>query len=190
MKFFGRWIAALAIGALCATPAFAQQTLPQGAVVKGTLAQALPSKNVNVGDQFTLTNVASQDGSVTGATVYGHVAAVQRASMGRKAEIQLAYDRIQFADGTSTDVRGQTISMYEKRHPNNAVKDVVGAVGGMVIGNIIGKWTGMPTNLGGGLGAAGGFIVAHNVQENFTVPTGTTVAMRLSQPVVRPQANQ
>jgi len=188
MKFLSRLGSALAIAGLCASPAFAQQTLPQGAVVKGTLAQQLGSKNVNVGDQFTLTNVASQDGSVTGATVYGHVAAVQRASMGRKAQIALAYDRIQFADGTSTDVRGQTVSMYEKQHVNTTVKDGAGAVGGMVVGNVIGKWTGMPTNLGGGLGAAGGFIVAHNVQENFTVPAGTTVSMRLSQPVVRPQA--
>lgn len=190
MKSLARLGAALAIGALCAAPALAQQTLPQGAVVKGTLAQVLNSKNVNVGDQFTLTNVASQDGSVTGATVYGHVASVQRASMGRKAEIGLAYDRIQFADGTSTDVRGQTVSMYEKPKVNSVVKDVAGAVGGMVVGNIVGKWTGMPTNLGGGLGAAGGFIVANNVQENFMVPVGTTVSMRLSQPVVRPQANQ
>jgi hypothetical protein len=185
-----RWIATLAVGALCAAPALAQQTLPQGAVVKGVLAQELASKSVQVGDQFTLTNVASQDGSVTGATVYGHVAAVQRASMGRKAEIQLAYDRIQFADGTSTDVRGQTVSMYEKRRVNNVVKDVAGAVGGMVVGNIVGKWIHLPTNVGGTVGAAGGFIVAHNVQENFTIPAGTLVTMRLSQPVVRPQASQ
>src|SRR5579875_2065432 len=168
-----RWIATLAVGALCAAPALAQQTLPQGAVVKGVLAQELASKSVQVGDQFTLTNVASQDGSVTGATVYGHVAAVRRASMGRKAEIQLAYDRIQFADGTSTDVRGQTVSMYEKRRVNNVV-----------------KWIHLPTNVGGTVGAAGGFIVAHNVQENFTIPAGTLVTMRLSQPVVRPQASQ
>lgn len=190
MKSPARWFAALTISALCAAPAFAQQTLPQGAVVKGTLAQVLASKSANVGDQFQLTNVASQDGSVTGATVYGHVAAVQRASQGRRAQLQLAYDRIQFADGTSTDVRGSTVSMTQKQRVNTVAKDVVGAVGGMVIGNIIGKWTGLPTNLGGGLGAAGGFLVANNVQQNFTVPAGTTITMRLSQPVVRPQASQ
>lgn len=185
-----RWLAALALCALCAAPALAQQTLPQGAVVKGILTQPLASKSANVGDQFTLTHVASQDGSVTGATVYGHVAAVQRATQGRRAQLQLAYDRIQFADGTSTDVRGSTVSMYHKERVNTIAKDVIGAVGGMVVGNIIGKWTGLPTNLGGGLGAAGGFLVANNVQQNFLVPAGTTVTMRLSQPVVRPQANQ
>lgn len=188
MKSLARWVAAFALGALCATPAFAQTTLPQGAVVKGSLAQGLASKNVNVGDQFTLTGVSSQDGSVTGATVYGHVAAVQRAAMGHRAEIQLAYDRIQFADGTSTDVRGQTLAMYQKRAVNNTVKDVAGALGGMIVGNIIGKWVGTPTNLGGAVGAAGGFLVAHNTQQNFTIPAGSTISMRLSQPVVRPQA--
>src|ERR1700733_7394808 len=119
MKSLVRWVAALAIGALSVAPAFAQQTLPQGAVIKGTLAQTLASKSTNVGDQFTLTGVSSQDGSVTGATVYGHVAAVQRASMGRRAQLGLTYDRIQFADGTSTDVRGSTVSMVEKRKVNN-----------------------------------------------------------------------
>jgi hypothetical protein len=190
MRSLIRWIAALAIGGLSIAPVMAQQTLPQGAVLKGTLAQTLASKSANIGDQFTLTGVSSQDGSVTGATVYGHVAAIQRASTGRRATIGLAYDRIQFADGTSTDVRGSTVSMVEKRKVNNIAKDVVGAIGGMIVGNIIGKWVGAPTNLGGAAGAAGGFLVAHNTQENITAPTGTTITMRLSQPVVRPQAAQ
>jgi hypothetical protein len=190
MRCLTRWLTAFALCAFAAAPAFAQQTLPQGAVVKGTLAQTLASKTVNVGDQFTLTGVSSQDGSVTGATVFGHVAAVQRAGMGHRAEIQLAYDRIQFADGTSTDVRGSTVSMYEKRPVNNVAKDVVGALGGMIVGNIIGKWTGMPTNVGGAAGAVGGFLIANNTQQNITAPAGSMITMRLTQPVIRPQATQ
>jgi hypothetical protein len=141
-------------------PAFAQQTLPQGAVVKGNLTQPLSSKTANVGDGFTLVGVNSQDGSVTGATIYGHVAAVQRAGTGHPGQMQLAFDRIQFADGTSTDVRGQTISMSQKQQGTNpGVRDAIGAVGGMIVGNIIGKWIGTPTNVGGLAGAAGGFLV-------------------------------
>jgi hypothetical protein len=177
------------IGGLTAMPALAQQTLPQGAVVKGNLTQPLSSKSANVGDGFTLVHVGSQDGSVTGATIYGHVAAVQRAGTGHPGQMQLAFDRIQFADGTSTDVRGQTISMSQKQQGSNpAVRDAIGAVGGMIVGNIIGKWIGTPTNVGGLAGAAGGFLIANNMHDDFSVPSGSTIGLRLSQPIVRPQS--
>lgn len=188
MRLLLRGLAIAAIAGLSAMPALAQQTLPQGAVVKGTLTQPLSSKTANVGDGFTLTNVNSQDGSVTGATIYGHVAAVQRAGSGHPGQMQLAFDRIQFADGTSTDVRGQTISMTQKTPSNPVVRDVIGAVGGMVVGNIIGKWIGTPTNVGGLAGAAGGFLIANNMHDDFSVPSGSTIGLRLSQPIVRPQA--
>jgi len=189
MRLLMRGLLIAVIGGLTALPAFAQQTLPQGAVVKGSLTQPLSSKSANVGDGFTLVHVNSQDGSVTGATIYGHVAAVQRAATGHPGQMQLAFDRIQFADGTSTDVRGQTISMSQKQQgPNPAVRDAIGAVGGMIVGNIIGKWIGTPTNVGGLAGAAGGFLIANNMHDDFAVPSGSTIGLRLSQPIVRPQA--
>jgi hypothetical protein len=61
---------------------------------------------------------------------------------------------------------------------SNALKEVGGAVAGMLVGNMIGK-TIFHTGIGGLLGAAGGFLIAKNNHQNVVVPAGTAVRVTL-----------
>jgi hypothetical protein len=54
----------------------------------------------------------------------------------------------------------------------------VGAGVGMIVGNILGKAVG--TNLGGLIGAGGGFVYANNLKTNITIPRGSTVTLQLN----------
>ena len=61
---------------------------------------------------------------------------------------------------------------------NNTLKEVGGAVGGMIVGNILGKM--VHTNVGGLLGAGGGYILAKNSKENLTIPQSSTVTVEVT----------
>jgi uncharacterized protein YcfJ len=154
-------------------------TIPSGTVLSGTLSTELNTKNANPGDTFTLNNVttANGDGTITGATIYGHVVSVQRAGQGKRPQIQLAFDRIVTPDGRSQDIFGTVQSMQQKT-PNNTGKEVLGAVVGDIVGNYIGKHLG--TDLGGLIGAGGGYLYAKNNTQNVSVPQGSQVSVQVT----------
>jgi hypothetical protein len=60
---------------------------------------------------------------------------------------------------------------------NNALKEVGGALGGMIVGNVLGKAVGI--NGGGLAGAAGGFLLAKNSKQNMSIPAGSVVTVQL-----------
>jgi hypothetical protein len=186
-----RLLAALAAFAFIPSLAAAQQPPPApyapqpGMQFTGSLQQNVSSANANVGDQVTLVNVDSTDGTITGARMYGHVAAVTRAGQGRNAQILLAFDTLQLANGASYPVVGE-VTQAQVNTKNNGAKEALGALGGMIVGNILGKWVG--TNVGGLIGAAGGYMIAKNNRENVTIPADSTVSVRLVQP--HPQSPQ
>jgi hypothetical protein len=161
-------------------PPFAPQP---GMQFTGTLQQNVSSKNANVGDQITLMNVNSTDGQITGARMYGHIVSVTRAGQGRNAQVLMSFDTLQLPDGESFPVVGE-VTQAQVNTKNNGAKEAIGTVGGMIVGNILGKWIG--TNVGGLLGAAGGYIIAKNNREDVTIPANSNVSVRLVQP--RPQA--
>ena len=63
-------------------------------------------------------------------------------------------------------------------HANSTTQKAVGAGVGMIVGNILGKAVG--TNLGGLIGAGGGFVYANNLKTNITIPRGSTVTLQLN----------
>jgi hypothetical protein len=154
-------------------------TIPAGTILTGTLSTDLSSKSANPGDTFTLTNVAtaSGDGSVTNATIYGHVISVQRAGQGKQPQVQLAFDRIVTPDGRSQYISGTVQSMQEKT-TSNAKREILGAVVGDIVGNYLGKHIG--TDLGGLIGAGGGYLYARNYKENVSVPQGSAVSIMVT----------
>jgi hypothetical protein len=101
MKFF---IPVLLTTVLGLTPlgALAQTSpLSPGTELTGTMDQTISSSSAHAGDPFKISNVTSADGTgtVTDATIYGHVDAVTTAGQGRNAAIRLAFDRVQLYDG-------------------------------------------------------------------------------------------
>jgi hypothetical protein len=166
--------------------AAAANSVAYGTYITGTLQTTLNSGSANVGDGFSMVATSASSGSswINGATIQGHVADVQRASQGRNGQIQLAFDRIVYRNGSSAPLYGSVTKM-DVQTKSNATKEVVGAVGGMVVGNILGKWIG--TNLGGAVGAGGGYALAKNNRQNVTIPSGSTMTMEVQAPPIRYQ---
>jgi hypothetical protein len=170
-------IAMLAATVLLLPVAAAAQPAP-GTSLNGTIQQSLDTKSVEVGQPVTLTNVTSADGSgaIVGARLAGEVSKVVRAGQGRPAQLQLLFTRLRLADGTTYSVSGLVTGM-KATTKNNALKEVGGALGGMIVGNVLGKAVGL--NGGGIVGAAGGFLLAKNSKENMSIPAGSVVTVQL-----------
>jgi outer membrane lipoprotein SlyB len=148
-----------------------------GTQLSGNLTQTLDTKNVQVGQPVTLTNVASTDGSgrIAGATLYGHVVEVNRAGQGKRPQLLITFERL-VTPKHRYSIEARVLSMKEQTK-SNALREVGGAVVGNIVGNILGK--GLGTNAGGLLGAGGGFLYAKNYRENFSVPGGSAVTVEV-----------
>ena len=157
-----------------------------GAQYAGIITTSVNSGNAVVGQAVTLRNVTSEDGSVKGATMYGTVTRVVRAGQGRPAQIQMTFTRLVLSSGATYAIDGVVTGM-QAQTKNNALKEIGGAVAGMIVGNIIGKTIfHASTGIGGFLGAAGGYLIAKNNRENMNVPQGSAVRVTLR--TVRRQA--
>lgn len=159
-----------------------------GAQYAGVITTSVNSANAVAGQSVTLTNVTSEDGSVKGARMYGRVTRVVRAGQGRPAQVQMTFTKLVLANGTSYAIDGVVTGM-QAQTKSNALKEIGGAVAGMIVGNIIGKTIFHAGNgMGGFLGAAGGYLIARNNKENLTVPQGSAVRVTLRS--VRRQAGR
>jgi hypothetical protein len=120
--------------------------------------------------------------------MYGTVTRVIRAGQGRTAQLRMTFTRLVLPSGASYAIDGVVTGM-QAQTKNNALKEVGGAVAGMIVGNIIGKTIfHASTGIGGFLGAAGGYLIAKNNRQNVTVPSGSAVRVTLR--TVRRQAGR
>lgn len=163
---------------VAATAIAAQAALTSGSLLNGTLNQDLSSNHAYVGQQVTLSNVTSADGSgsVVGGTLYGRVSSVQKASQGRPGKIQLEFSRL--VTSRATYGVDTTVTQTQTSTKNNVAKEAGGALAGMLVGNMIGK-TVFHTGMGGILGAAGGFLLAKNNRQDVNISHGTIVQVRV-----------
>ncbi|HEY0395785.1 MAG TPA: hypothetical protein VGD01_14900 [Candidatus Elarobacter sp.] len=166
----------LAAAALAFVPLAASAQISAGTNLNGTMDQSIDSKNAVVGQQVTISNVASEDHNINGATMYGHVCDVQSASQGRPGKLQVCLDKLHTRSGNSYALDGRVVGA-QVNTKSNVGNEVAGAVGGMIVGNILGKKLG--TNAGGLLGAAGGYLYAKNAKQNVTIPAGTPVTVQV-----------
>lgn len=153
--------------------------LAPGSVLTGILRAPLDSKNAAVGEDVTLHDVASSDGSIAHATLLGTVTDVTRAGQGTNAQIRMHFDALRLPDGTIQPIDGVVVSV-EVKTKSNAAKEIGGALVGMLAGNAIGKMLGI--NGGGVLGAAGGFLIAKDNRENVVIPANTAIGVQLENP--------
>ncbi len=174
-------------GFMAVTMAVAQAALQSGSLLNGTLNQNLSSNHAYVGEPVSLSNVTSDDGSgsVTGGTLYGYVATVQKAAQGRPGSIQLHFNRL--VTGHATYTVNTTVTKTNVSTKNNTLKEAGGALAGMLVGNMIGK-TIFHTGAGGIVGAAGGFLLAKNNHQDINVPAGSVVQVQVNS-VVRRQSH-
>lgn len=145
----------------------------------GVLGTALDSKDAYVGEAVQLLNVASSDGSIRRATLYGTVTDVQRPNQGRSAQLELHFDRLRLADNTTYRIEG-VVTQMRVSTKNNALKEAGGALAGMIVGNALGK-TLLGMSGGGILGAVGGYLVAKDNRTDVTVPADSAISVRLLQ---------
>jgi len=157
-------------------PLAASAAISPGTQFSGTLDRVIDSGSANVGDHFRMTNVHSADNNITGATIYGHVTEVQRAGQGARPQVLLAFDRLVTRSGASYRLDARVIGMNVVTK-NNTTREVIGAVGGMLVGNMLGKAVG--TNLGGLLGAGGGYLYTKNYKTNVSVPAGSSINIQV-----------
>jgi len=154
-------------------PLAASAAIGPGSQLTGQLDHVIDSGSANVGDPVRMVNVASDDGSISGATVYGHVSEVQRAGQGARPQVELAFDRLVTASGRSYRLHARVTGMTVKTR-NNAGREVLGAAGGALLGGLLGK------GIGAALGAGGGYLFTKNYKTNVSVPAGSTVTIQVT----------
>jgi len=190
-------LAAFAFGAA----AFFGGPAPAGAAIPANtkltvqlVSQDVNSKNAQPGDPVIFAVVPPfPNGSsrYARAKVYGHVASAVSAAQGRKAQLNITFDKIVFADGefgrlSATMVSAQTVS------ENTTARKALGAgagmaVGSQTIGRVLGGSAGAVVGMLGG--AAAGYAYANNAKANFSIPKGHTAVIEVTSPVyLRPQA--
>jgi hypothetical protein len=135
----------------------------------------------------TLSNVTNDNGSgtVVGGTLIGDVTQVRPAGQGSPGKIRMHFYRLRTRNGALYSVDTTVVGVKAKTK-NNALKEVGGALGGMLVGNAIGK-TLFHVGGFGILGAAGGFLLAKNNRENVNISAGSLVQVRVNA-VTRRQA--
>ncbi|MBC5804414.1 MAG: copper amine oxidase N-terminal domain-containing protein [Candidatus Eremiobacteraeota bacterium] len=166
-----------------ATPVPGAATLNSGVNLNGSMQTDISSATAHVGDTFAVNLVPpypNDDTTFANAYLVGHVSDVVKAGQGRKAQLQLAFDKIVFPDGHTLPVAAHVTGVQEKKGSAIA-QQAAGALGGMIVGNIIGK-TVLHTNVGGAIGAAGGFLYANNLKTDVTIPKSSSVTIQTEQP--------
>ena len=161
------------------TAAMAQPPAP-GTTLTGTLGTGVDSRTGYVGEDVAISNVSSSDGSIRDAVLTGTVVAVQHAGQGTPGKIRVHFDNLRLADGRDYAVNTEITSM-QKTTKNNALKEVGGALAGMLVGNAVTKTI---FGIGGGglIGAAGGFLIAKNNHEDVVIPSNSQVTVQVVSP--------
>lgn len=159
-----------------------------GTQYAGNVTQTIDTGTATVGQAVTLTNVVSEDGLVSGATMTGHVSQVVPAGSGKPAQLQIVFTNLTLKDGTQYAIDGAVTGM-QTQTKSNATREIMGAAAGLIAGNVIAKTIFGATNgMGGFLGATGGFLIAKNMKQNMTVQQGSAVRVTLRS--IRRQASQ
>jgi hypothetical protein len=170
--------------AVSSSAVFAQSPLaPKGTTIQGRLTTTLDSGKLHDGDTFTLTQHQGffhhAPPALVGATIDGHVEAVTPASATHKATMNVIFDDMKLANGTTVPIDARVTSMGEFQAHNHLLRDSALIVGGYVVGHhVAGR------HHGGLAGAAGGFALATHLKSNVVVKRGTLVDLKLNSDLV------
>ncbi len=179
-------LTAAAVAALA--PAVSAQTVlaPRGTEFEARLNSELSTKRLHDGDTFTLTEHEGffhhAPPALKGATIDGHVENVSPARMGHGASMNVFFDDVKLADGTSAPLDAKVTSTKALEPKTHHLRDLGLIVGGAVVGHHVAASRGMKH--GGLAGAAGGFALATSLKSDIDVKRGTILHLRLNRELV------
>lgn len=156
-------------------------TLPAGTELNVTIDSSLNTKTARVGDTFTAhvqPPYPLDNANLQGAVITGQVIQVQKAGQGTKPEMQVKFDSIRLADGSSAPIVGTVSASQPKKTLRNGATVAAYTIGGMLVGNVLAK-TIFHSKGGGLLGAAGGFLVGYNAKSDIEFPAGSQMTVKL-----------
>jgi hypothetical protein len=137
--------------------------------------EARVTRDVTIGDRIAIP---------AGSRAIGSVVAVDRGGkMKTRARLGVRFHTLVFADGSEVPIRTEPIYREGESPGNESAKKIGGAtVGGAILGAILGGGKGAA--IGGAAGAAGGAAVVMAGDRNAaSLPAGTIVTVRLTDPV-------
>jgi hypothetical protein len=185
----GAWGAGLSLFAVSAIAAQARVVLPEGSVIIVRTEVPLESSTARVGQTFETTvddSVGVDNYTVipAGSRIRGVIGYVQPATRQRSGVIQVTFDRLTLADGTSYPIVARLTSTdaTERRQIDadpNARVVLVGGRGG--IGAAVAGAGSDKSPVSGILSALGNLLSA---AQDVQVPAGTPLAVQLDQRVV------
>lgn len=164
-------IAALVLAS--AAPA-ASLAIGAGTTLTGTIDQGFDSNSARVNQPFTISNAHSSDHDVNGATIYGHVRAVQKAGQGTAGKIELDVDKINARSGNIYKVVG-AVTEVQVNTKSNAGKETAAVAGGALVGALVGKGT------AAAIGGGAGYLLAKNNKQDVSIPAGSYVTVQILQ---------
>ncbi len=168
-------------------PALAQSTIaPRGTEFEARLNTELNTKRLHDGDTFTLTEHEGffhhAPPALRGATIDGHVENVAAARMGHGASMNVFFDDVKLADGTTAPLDAKVTSTKALEPKTHHLRDLGLIVGGAVVGHKVAASRGMKH--GGLAGAAGGFALATSLKSDIDVKRGAILHLRLNNDLV------
>jgi hypothetical protein len=165
---------ALLIAALVFVPLPAVADISPGTQLTGNIDKGYSSKDAQVGDSFTLSNVHSTNHDINGAVVYGHIASVTRAGQGTPGKIALDFDKVNTRSGNIYKIVGRATNVKVDTKNNTGTELAAGA-GGALVGGLLGRGTGAV------IGGGAGLLYAKNSRQNISIPKGSLLTVQVSQ---------
>jgi len=170
-------------------PEFVELVVPADAVIGLQLETTVSSDRAQVEDpvEARVTRDVRVGGRVAipaGSLVHGNVTEVERGGKVReRARLGIRFHTIVLASGDKLTLRTDTITREGASPGRESAAKIGGAaVGGAILGAILGGGKGAA--IGAGVGAGGGTAAVMAGERNVvTVPAGSTVSVRMRQPV-------
>ncbi len=170
-------------GSTTAAAPGAVQVVPAGTAFYGKLQQPVSSKGKD-GDTFTLAQTDTflhKNAALHGTVIDGHIDNVHAAGPMHKPSMTLVFDDIKMPDGTKDPIVVQLVSLKAFEPQSHHLRTLGMMVGGAVAGHIAAKKLGK--SHGGLLGAVGGYTISQQLKTDISVPAGTVLQLKFSQPV-------
>jgi len=168
---------------------FVEVVVPASSVIGLQVETSLSSERARVEDRVDarVTRDVTADGRVAipaGSSVIGSVVLVERGGkIKERARLGVRFHTLVFADATELPIRTEAIYREGESPSGESARKIGGAaVGGAILGAILGGGKGAA--IGGAAGAAGGTAATMAGDRNAaSLPAGTVVTVRLSEPV-------
>lgn len=170
-------------------PQFVQVIVPASSVIGLHVESTLSSERARVEDRVDArvtrdVSVAGRVAIPAGARAIGSVVTVERGGkIKERARLGVRFHTLVFADGTEIPIRTDAIYREGDSPGSESAKKIGGAAaGGAILGALLGGGKGAA--IGGAVGAAGGSAVVMAGDRNAaSLPAGTIVTVRLTEPV-------